>query len=301
MADRTTTMYRLGAAVARSLPEPVAIAASRVAGWGVAETGGARRLLAERNLRRAYGRDLSPLAMRRAVQRSFESYARYYAESFRLPRLSVAELDAGMSYEGYEHMEDAFARGVGPIMVIPHLGGWEWAAFWFTRVQGLPLTAVVEPLEPPELFEWFVSFRRSLGMNVVPLGPLAGSEVVRAIKAKHVVTLLCDRDIGGSGVPVTFFGEETTLPAGPATLALRTGAPLLPCAIYYRDRGHHGVVRPPLPAERSGAGLRADVARITQEIADALEDLIRAAPDQWHLLQPNWPSDHEALQQAGYA
>ena len=92
---------------------------------------------------------------------------------------------------------------------------------------------------------------------------------------------------------VEFFGERTTLPGGPATLALRTGATLLPAAVYFRSgRDHLGVVRPPVPVQRSGR-LREDIARITQALAQELEILIRAAPEQWHLLQPNWPSDRE--------
>ena len=102
--------------------------------------------------------------------------------------------------------------------------------------------------------------------------------------------LLCDRDIGGAGVEVEFFGERTLLPGGPAMLALRTGAPLLPVAVYFRRYDHLGVVCPPVASVRRGR-LRDDVARVTQSLANELEDLIRVAPEQWHLLQPNWPSD----------
>ena len=105
--------------------------------------------------------------------------------------------------------------------------------------------------------------------------------------------LLSDRDLTGDGVEVEFFGERTTLPAGPATLALRTGAALLPVAVYFTEgRGHKGMVRPPLDITREGR-LREDIARITQALAYEFEDLIRVAPEQWHLLQPNWPSDRE--------
>jgi KDO2-lipid IV(A) lauroyltransferase len=89
------------------------------------------------------------------------------------------------------------------------------------------------------------------------------------------------------------FGERTTLPAGPATLGLRIGAPILPVGVYVTNsyNGHHALVRPPVSAVRSGGGLREDVARITQSLAHELEFLIRRAPEQWHLFQPNWPSD----------
>src|SRR5690606_6202679 len=126
------------------------------------------------------------------VYETFESYARYWLESFRLPSLSRSEVDVGLSYEGFEHIVEARARGTGVICALPHLGGWEWAAFWLAEVPRIPVTAVVEALEPPELFEWFVDFRRSLGMNVVPVGPTAGREVVQAIGRGDVVCLLSD-------------------------------------------------------------------------------------------------------------
>jgi lauroyl/myristoyl acyltransferase len=161
-------------------------------------------------------------------------------------------------------------------------------------VAHVPVTAVVEPVQPPELAKWFLDLRESLGMELITLGPSAGGAVARALKANRIVCLLCDRDLGGGGIEVDFFGERTTLPAGPATLALRSGAPILPSAVYFREHGlHEAVVRPPLPTERQGR-LRADVERVTVQLAAELEALIRAAPEQWHLMQPNWPSDQPA-------
>jgi KDO2-lipid IV(A) lauroyltransferase len=110
-----------------------------------------------------------------------------------------------------------------------------------------------------------------------------------------LVGLLCDRDIIGNGVEVEFFGERTTLPAGPAALALRTGAALLTAAVYSEPGGmHSAVVNPPISTART-ANLRTDVARVTQLVAAELEGLIRRAPEQWHLFQPNWPSDRPTL------
>jgi KDO2-lipid IV(A) lauroyltransferase len=275
------------------MPPVVADGVARVAGFGAARTSPERRAQVERNLRRVYGPDFGGTALRRAVDETFESYARYWAESFRLPGTSATALDAGMKHEGIEHLDAALAKGQGAILAIPHLGGWEWAGFWETTVRKNRMTVVVEMLDPPEVFEWFADMRRSFGMNVVPLGPAAGGEVVRALKANHVVCLLCDRNIGGGGIEVEFFGERTRLPGGPATLALRTGAALIPTAAYFRGRDHVGVCRPPIPIEREGK-LRDDVARITQLVALELEALIRVAPEQWHLMQPNWPSDYEA-------
>ena len=251
---------------------------------------GDQRAMVERHQRRV-DPGLGGAELQRRVREVFRSYGRYYGESFRLPTISAEELDRGLTLEGFEHVEESLARGVGPMLVLPHLGSWEWCAYWLTRVRKVPVTAVVERVEPPALFDWFVEFRERIGMEIVPLGPDAGRSIVKAIKQAHVIALLCDRDIGGGGTDVTFFGETTTLPAGPAVLALRTGAPLIPTGVYDQGGGHHhAILRPPIPAERRGS-FRDDVARITQAIAYDLEGLIRRAPEQWHLLQPNWPSD----------
>jgi lauroyl/myristoyl acyltransferase len=244
-----------------------------------------------RHARRVRGRPLTQLEELEAVRAAVRSYARYWMESLRLAAMDPAVVDARFSIEGLEHIDQALADGRGAVLAIPHVGGWDVGGSWFVR-QGYPLTVVVEALQPPELFDWFVGLRGRFGFTVIPLDRGAGTQVLRALRANQVVALLSDRDITGGGVEVEFFGERTTLPGGPATLALRAGAPIMPTAIYFDGRGHHAVVRPPVLMERTGR-LREDVARITQAVAVELEGLIRAAPDQWHLFQPNWPSDWE--------
>ncbi len=296
--DLVTSGYRAAAAYSRAVPRPLADLTAKGMSRAAATVSAERRMLVGRHLRRARP-GLSGRALDRAVDATFDSYARYWVDSFRLPQLSPAEVDFHFGVEGFRHIAEAQARGRGTILALPHLGGWEWAGFWLTQVMGVPITVVVEPLEPPGLFEFFVEFRRQLGMEIVPLGANAAADVLRALKAGKVLCLLSDRDIGGDGVELDFFGETTTLPAGPATLALRTGAALLPVGCYFDGaHGHHAVVEAPVPAERQGR-LRADVARVTGVLAERLEGLIRAAPEQWHLQQPNWPSDYLALEAIG--
>lgn len=288
----TVGTYRLGAVLARAMPGPIAAGAAAAIGVSMAAAMRERRDVVERHLRRA-DPSLRGFALRRASQRAFDWYARYWVESFKLPTMSRRTVERWFRVDGFDQVIEGLEHGKGVILALPHLGGWEWAGRWLAD-QGHPLTVVVEALDPPELFEWFADLRADLGMNVVPLGPEAGAAVVKALGDNHVVCLMCDRDLGGGGVEVEFFGERTRLPAGPAMLGLRTGAPVLPTAVYFTDRtgfGHHGIVRPALDTTRSGNGLRADVARVTQVLAHELEWLIRRAPDQWHLFQPNWPSD----------
>ncbi len=246
----------------------------------------------ERHLRRASGGTLSGADLDRQVRRAFASYARYWAESFRLPGSTPAHLAAGTTSEGLEHVELAAAAGKGVILALPHLGGWDFGGAWLASL-GFRMVAVVETVEPPVLFEWFADLRRALGLEVLPLDRGTGTAALRRLREGAVVALVCDRDLEGTGVAVDFFGESTTLPGGPATLARRSGAALIPCAIYFGAGGtHHAIFRPPLDTTRHG-GARDDVARVTRALTAELEAFIRRAPDQWHLLQPNWPSDFE--------
>ena len=283
--------YKFGSAIAQLTPGPISQGLANVAGAAMAPTMRAKRSMIERHLRRV-DPSLGPFAVRRKAQQAFESYSRYWVESFRLPNLSKQTVDRTFTYTGYhEHLLPALDAGNGCIIALPHLGGWEWAGRWIAD-RGHPITVVVEPLENRELFEWFVDLRAKLGMTVVPLGPDAGAAVLKALRNNEVVCLLSDRDLTRDGVSVEFFGEHTTLPPGPATLSLRTGAPILPTGVYFTKayNGHHTIVRAPVPAEREGR-LRDDVTRVTQLLAHELEWLIRRAPEQWHLFQPNWPSD----------
>ena len=207
-------------------------------------------------------------------------------------RAEVNGLEASTDSEGYEHIQAPQAEGRGVILALPHLGNWDAAGAWLAA-RGHALTVVAEPVEPPELFDWFAGERRALGMDVVPLGPDAIIEVLRAIGEGRVVCLVSDRDLTGDGIPIEFFGEPTTMPGGPALVALRTGAPLLPVGTYFGPGARHFIrIRPPVPAERRGR-LRDDVQRVTQDLAYCFEELIGAAPDQWLMMQPMWPTNGE--------
>ena len=285
--------YRTGSVVARAVPAPVAHHGARLAGVVLVRTMKGRRAMLERHLRRVHGPALDGPALHREVRRAFASYARYWAESFRLPGSTPAQLAVDMTSEGLEHVEQALAAGRGVVLALPHLGGWDYGGAWMASL-GFRMVAVVETVEPPELFEWFAQLRRSLGLEVLPLGPGVGAAALRRLGEGAVVALVCDRDLEGTGVEVDFFAERTTLPGGPATLALRAGAALVPCAMYFGAGGsHHAIFHAPLDTARTGR-LRDDVARVTQELAVELEGFIRRAPDQWHLLQPNWPSDYSS-------
>jgi KDO2-lipid IV(A) lauroyltransferase len=237
------------------------------------------------------GVEPDPALVRRWSKRSFTWYGRYWADGARLPYIGEKGVRAKWRLEGgIEHLRAAMARGGGAIVALPHVGSWEWGGYWLA-LEGMPMTAVVERLEPPQLFDWFVKQRAAMGLTAVPIGEGSSTALIRALKNNHLAGLVGDRDMVGNGVEVEFFGEKTTLPGGAATLALRTGAPLVPVVVYTGPgTWHTGVVHPPIDASRQGS-LRADIARVTQELATVFENDIRRRPEQWHMYQPNWPTD----------
>ncbi|MFM7826867.1 MAG: hypothetical protein ACKO82_04565, partial [Acidimicrobiaceae bacterium] len=203
-----------------------------------------QRPIVARNMRRV-NPGLQGFKLRRAVSKSYQSYARYYIETFRLPGLTKKSIEAKILVRGFEHIENALNLGKGVILALPHLGGWEWSGRWLIH-QGHNLNAVVEKLDSPALFKMFVDLRTSYGVNVIPLDDKAGVAVQEALSRNEIVALLSDRDLQGNGIEVEFFGERTTVPAGPAFFALRTGAALLPLGTYFaKGLDHHEtVVRP---------------------------------------------------------
>ena len=297
-ATATYLTYRGLAEAMGHLPEPLARVAEGCVVRAMAWWGGEARQMNERHMRRVLASECVPgvepdaALVRRLSRRSYQATGRYWLEGARLPSTPPATVSARMSLEGEsaENVRAAMAEGRGVVMALPHVGSWEWGGTWLA-LQGWPMTAVVERVDSTRLFEWFVEQRAKMGLTAVPLGEGASPALLKALKRGGLVGLVSDRDVAGNGVEVEFFGEKTTLPGGAATLALRTGALLLPVVVYSGPGNWHtGVVHPPLDTTRRGS-LRADIGRLTQELATLFEEYILRHPEQWHLYQPNWPSD----------
>ncbi|HUR76719.1 MAG TPA: phosphatidylinositol mannoside acyltransferase [Acidimicrobiales bacterium] len=280
--------YRAVDALARVVPAALADRLGAALMRALSNRMGSRSHVVREHMRRVLGPAAGEHTVEEAARECFAVYGRYWAEAFRIASMSRAQLDAGMEWEGLVHVEHALQRGTGAILAMPHIGGFDWGGAWFAA-SGYDTTVVAETLEPPELFDFFKTLREGFGLEVVGIGDQASRAILRRLRSNGLVGLVCDRDIAGTGAEVDFFGSPTTIPAGPATLALRTGAAVLPCAVFFGSHGlRRGVVRPPLDMARTGA-VRDDVQRITQALAREFESLIRLAPEQWHILQPNWP------------
>lgn len=291
VADRA---YGAGWVVVRALPRRLAAALFRCAADVAFRRQGARIRRLRGNLRRVVGPEMPDAELDRLTRQAVRSYARYWLETFRLPVMSldrVAER-AERGSRGAEHIDRLHAEGRPFILVLPHMGNYDAAGVWLIH-RGYPFTTVAERLRPEALFDRFLAYRRKLGMEVLPLtgGAQPPADVLtQRLRDGGAVCLVGDRDLTASGIEVTFFGERVRMPAGPAYLALRTGAALLPVGLWFEPDGWGQHIHPPVPIPSSGS-IRERVTAITQRVADVFAEEIAAHPADWHMLQRLWLAD----------
>jgi lauroyl/myristoyl acyltransferase len=223
------------------------------------------------------------------IRASLASYARYWREAFRLPSMDHVVLGRRLRAVsvGDDHVTAALEAGRGAILALPHSGNWDMAGVWLVRNHG-KFATVAERLKPESLYKRFLDYRESLGFEVLPLtgGDRPPFEILsERLRANGLVCLMADRDLTRSGVQVDLFGEPTRLPAGPAKLALATGAALLPTHSYYTPDIAVTTVDPPIDLSSGDVGV------ITQALADQFAINIAAHPADWHMLQPQWLAD----------
>jgi phosphatidylinositol dimannoside acyltransferase len=283
--------YALGWAAVRHVPEPVAREMfTHIADRAWRRHGrGVRQL--EKNLRRVVGDGYTDRELRELSRRGMRSYLRYWLESFRLPSMGRERILTGMRITGIEALWNDLGAGRGVVAALPHMGNWDHAGAWIA-LSGTPFTTVMERLRPESLYDRFVAYRAGLGMEVLPASGAA--DVFGALTARleqgRLVCLVADRDLTASGVEVDFFGRPARFPAGPAALAVRTGAALRPVTLWYE--GHDWAVRVheeiPVPAED---GHEERVRAMTQSLAGVFEEGVAAHPEDWHMLQRVWVED----------
>ncbi|RSM71855.1 phosphatidylinositol mannoside acyltransferase [Kibdelosporangium aridum] len=281
--------YGAGWGLVKVLPEFVARPAFQAGADLAALRNGSGAQQFRRNLSRvvpgATSQELDDL-----VRQGLRSYSRYWKEVFRLPTMDHRAIARQVSevVVGRDVVEAALERGNGLVLALPHTGNFDVSGIWLAQNYG-EFTTVAERLKPESVWERFLAYRRSLGFDVLPLtgggsGPFRG--MIDRLKKNGVVCLVADRDLTKNGIPVTFFGEETRMPAGPARLAATTGATLAVVDNLFIDDGWGLRIHSPQLVES-----RAEVPAATQALADAYAKDIAEHPADWHMLQKLWIAD----------
>jgi lauroyl/myristoyl acyltransferase len=289
--------YRGGAWLAEHTPPAIADRIAALGGKIAYKRAAGKRKTVESNLGRVIGKGPE---LEKTVRAAFGSYAEYWLETFRLGRYSHEELLSMVEPVGdsLEIIEEAIASGRGALVITPHLGFYDIGVAW-VGAKGWAFTTVAEVLRPKALFEWFAQIRRRHGLTVLPArnGKSIRVRLGEVLDAGGVVALVSDRDLGRRGIWVEFFGERTTFPASPTLLLVEKKVPLIAGSITrHGDRFRLRFER--VPYTLTGDE-QADITAVAQVTAGALEKMIRAAPEQWHLFSTNWPSDEPHLRPRG--
>ena len=286
--------YAAGWSVVKSMPRGVSTRAFRAAADAATVRNGAGTRQLRKNLRRVVGPAMSELRMDTLIGDALRSYSRYWLETFRLEAMDHAAVAASFdrNMTGREHLDAGLERGKGAVMALPHSGNWDASGIWLVHHSG-PFTTVAERLKPDSVFDRFVAYRESIGMEVIALTghQTAPTQVLTdRLRQNRVVCLLADRDLSRNGIEVSFFGEPTRMPAGPALLAALTGATLhVVHSFFVGDDGWGHSISPPL--DLPGDSLREKVQTGTQTMADMFAAAIAERPHDWHMLQRLWLAD----------
>ena len=285
-------LYVAGSAVARWIPEPVAYGLAQ----GIGRLGARiskKRATVARNLSRITGEPADSARVQRLVRQAYQSYARYWLETFRLVRADREFFLERVVSPSQGEIDRVCARGKGAIVIVGHLGNWDAAGAW-VGARGQALHTVAEVLKPRRMFDFFAEHRARLGMTIFPAQKGVTDKLVASVEEGAVVAILGDRDLKGTGPLVDFFGEPAHFPAGPAVVALRSGTPLLMGGVYSEilpDGKHGWRIDISEPIELPASDGPEAIEELTREVARRMEAMVAKRPEEWHVFQPFWPND----------
>ena len=223
------------------------------------------------------------------VNAGIRSYLRYWCDTFRFPAWSKERLLSTTVCENENLLRDPISEKRGCIVALPHAGNWDHAGAYFCAT-GIPLTTVAEHLKPEKLFRKFLEYRTAIGMEVLDLDSRSIAVLSQRLRAGKLVALVTDRDMSKNGIPVDFFGRGSQMPAGPALLAIQTGADLITAFVKYEEVGIRIIFEGPIAVPSNGT-VPEKAALMTQVVADRFAKHIQANTVDWHMLQRIWRND----------
>jgi KDO2-lipid IV(A) lauroyltransferase len=273
-----SAMWRL----VRWLPESVAYRTFEAFGRRFYKRNGKRIERIRENYRKV-SPEVSDAELELLVQQGIASSMRYWCDTFRISDWSKERTAQTVTTERAELLLGSLAKGGGLVIALPHAGNWDHAGLYFCA-QGIRVNTVAEHLRPERLFQRFIKHREAMGMRIFDIKARVTSHLIDVIKSGELVALPADRDLSASGIDVEFFGANARMPAGPALLALRTGAPLITAYVGFRKNGIHIKFAGPFTSEVPGDE-RARIVDLTQQLADQFAHDIFSDLTSWHMMQ----------------
>jgi len=230
------------------------------------------------------------------VNAGIRSSMRYWCDTFRFPSWSKERLISTTVCDNENFLRDPIAEKRGCIVALPHAGNWDHAGAYFCAT-GIPLTTVAEHLKPEKLFRKFLEYRSAIGMEVLDLNSRSIAVLSQRLRAGKLIALVADRDLSKNGIPVNFFGKGAQMPAGPALLAIQTGADLITAFVKYEDVGIRIIFEEAIAVPESGS-VPEKAAAMTQIMADRFAKHLAVNTVDWHMMQRIWLDPSESKRNA---
>ncbi len=230
--------------------------------------------------------EISESELAALTKSGMRSYLRYWFDTFRLNKWSKSRIIETTYVIRENLLRDPIASKQGCIVALPHAGNWDHAAAYFCST-GITLTAVVEKLKPEAIFKKFLAYRSSIGIEPISHKEKTIPLLLERLSSGKLVALVADRDMSRSGVEVSFLGGIAKMPAGPATLAIKSGSPLITAYIRYLKDGIEITFDETVILPTSGSEAE-KIKVVTQSMADNFAKRIKDSPVDWHMLQRIW-------------
>ena len=291
----TYFLARSGNTLARWTPQSArhalgaSIAAASYFGWP------SKRSVTRLNMAQITGRPVDDPYVKRLALASWRNYGRYTSDFISFPHLNVDRVERNLrdlseSEGGWQScVQSALQGSRGALFVTAHFGNWDMGGIILARYH--PVSAVAETFSDEKLNQLIQDQRREKGIGIIPMEGSA-RPILRLLQQNQFAAIVVDRPVAeDQGTEVTFFGRKTYVPSGPAALALKSGAAILPGFVWY---GHHDkfyvrVFRPIFPQQVKNSERATEITRLTQRIYDVLEIMIREWPTQWYMFRQFWP------------
>jgi len=247
------------------------------------------------NIRHVIGSGTDNIRIRKTTRQVMRNAAKNYFDLLKVTRIRLSEIKERITVTGWQNLEDAIDRSKGVILVTAHLGSFDIASKILAH-RSFRTTVLVEPLDPPPLLEHITSLRNSKGLTFMPVRFGILKEVIQSLRAGNVILLACDRDFGGDGLKLSFFGEETSLPMGAVRIAMRTGAAVVPVYNLRLNGNRYEVFFEPA-LEIIPGNVQESLEKNMHNLAQVLERMIKTCPEQWVVLSHIWQNNRERLNQ----
>ena len=280
-------LFRLGNWVMRALPPRVRYPLAAVTGRCAFYLMPRRRRVAFENFAQVLGLPWNDPQVKRTAHHAFGNYFKMFADFMLMDTLKPEEIRRMVRPNGREQIDRVLAQGKGAIVVTAHVSNWDILAA-AAAVYGYPISAVTSDLPSGGINELMIASRERIGMKMIPLGPGSPRQILKALARNELVALASDLYSGDRGVRVPFFNRPALFPSGPAAIALKTGAPILP--VWCRrqtDNVYVAEIEAPIEVSRTGDTQR-DIQVTTERIVQFFERIIRREPDQWLVFLPVW-------------